>query len=133
MEALSQQEAFARIRLLRSPNVGPVSYSQLLRRFGTAEAALTAQGFKVERIDDTTQPNTPADQILAQRLFGALPQYGKNLRRDFHGAEVALHGMQPHRTRTRHEFIRRPARPRFLSGAAHKTFNRNHGVERIRR
>ena len=42
MIALSQDEAFARIRLLRSPNIGPVSYRQLLRRFGTAQAALTA-------------------------------------------------------------------------------------------
>lgn len=39
---LSQEEAFARIRLLRSPNVGPVSYRQLLRRFGNAQAALAA-------------------------------------------------------------------------------------------
>ena len=39
---LSQEEAFARIRLLRSPNVGPVSYRQLLGRFGTAIAALEA-------------------------------------------------------------------------------------------
>ncbi|WP_120715901.1 DNA-processing protein DprA [Tsuneonella amylolytica] len=39
---LSQVEAFARIRLLRSPNIGPVSYRQLLRRFGTAEAAIEA-------------------------------------------------------------------------------------------
>lgn len=39
---LSQEEAFARIRLLRSPNVGPVSYRQLLRRFGDAQAALAA-------------------------------------------------------------------------------------------
>lgn len=35
-------------------------------QYGQAEAALTAQGFKVERIDDTTQVNTPADQILGQ-------------------------------------------------------------------
>jgi DNA processing protein len=42
MSALSQEEAFARIRLLRSPNIGPVSYRQLLRRFGTAQAALEA-------------------------------------------------------------------------------------------
>jgi DNA processing protein len=41
-EALSQEEAFARIRLLRSPNIGPVSYAQLLRRFGDAQAALEA-------------------------------------------------------------------------------------------
>ena len=39
---LTQDEAFARIRLLRSPNIGPVSYGQLLRRFGTAGAALAA-------------------------------------------------------------------------------------------
>lgn len=40
--SLSQQEAFDRIRLLRSPNIGPVSYAQLLRRFGTAGDALAA-------------------------------------------------------------------------------------------
>ncbi|RNJ61627.1 MAG: DNA-protecting protein DprA [Porphyrobacter sp. IPPAS B-1204] len=39
---LSQQEAFARIRLLRSPNIGPISYRQLIARFGTAAAALDA-------------------------------------------------------------------------------------------
>lgn len=42
MADLTQEEAFARIRLLRSPNVGPVSYRQLLRRFGTAQAAIDA-------------------------------------------------------------------------------------------
>ena len=39
---LTQDEAFARIRLLRSPNIGPVSYAQLLRRFGTAAEAIAA-------------------------------------------------------------------------------------------
>ncbi len=39
---ISQEEAFARIRLLRSPNVGPVSFRQLLARFGNAVAALEA-------------------------------------------------------------------------------------------
>lgn len=39
---LTQDEAFARIRLLRSPNIGPVSYAQLLRRFGDAKTALEA-------------------------------------------------------------------------------------------
>ena len=38
----ARDEAFARIRLLRSPNVGPVSYRQLLQRFGDGAAALTA-------------------------------------------------------------------------------------------
>ncbi|HKT86722.1 MAG TPA: DNA-processing protein DprA [Novosphingobium sp.] len=41
-EGLGQEEAFARIRLLRSPNVGPVTYAQLLARFGNARAALEA-------------------------------------------------------------------------------------------
>ena len=40
--AIEQDEAFARIRLLRSPNVGPVSYAQLLRRFGDAQTAIEA-------------------------------------------------------------------------------------------
>ena len=40
--SLTQEEAFARIRLLRSPNIGPVSFRQLLRRFGNAGAALDA-------------------------------------------------------------------------------------------
>ena len=40
--ALTQEEAFARIRLLRSANIGPVTYRQLLARFGTAVGALEA-------------------------------------------------------------------------------------------
>ena len=40
--ALSQDEAFARIRLLRSPHIGPVSYAMLLQRFGSAAEALAA-------------------------------------------------------------------------------------------
>ena len=39
---LKQSEAFARIRLLRSPNIGPITYRQLLARFGSAEASLEA-------------------------------------------------------------------------------------------
>ncbi len=40
--SLSDQEKLARIRLLRSPNVGPVGYRQLLARFGDAIAAVEA-------------------------------------------------------------------------------------------
>jgi DNA processing protein len=39
---MGRDEAFARIRLLRSPNIGPVSYRQLLQRYGDAVAALAA-------------------------------------------------------------------------------------------
>lgn len=42
MTEISQKEAFARIRLLRSPRIGPVSFRQLIGRFGSAEAALKA-------------------------------------------------------------------------------------------
>ncbi len=36
------QEAFDRLRLIRSENIGPVTYQQLIRRFGTAARALKA-------------------------------------------------------------------------------------------
>nr|WP_277754192.1 DNA-processing protein DprA [Porphyrobacter sp. GA68] len=39
---MTQAEAFARLTLLRSPRIGPISFRQLLARFGTAEAALEA-------------------------------------------------------------------------------------------
>lgn len=39
---IARDEAFARIRLLRSPNIGPVGYRQLLHRFGDAGSALAA-------------------------------------------------------------------------------------------
>ena len=72
--ALAQDEAFARIRLLRSPNVGPVSYTQLLRRFGTAQAALealpdlAARGGRDYRPARGTQVE---DEIAAVRAAGA--------------------------------------------------------------
>ena len=40
--SVADDDVFARIRLLRSPNIGPVTYRQLLARFGSAEAALDA-------------------------------------------------------------------------------------------
>jgi len=39
---LTRDEGLARIRLIRSPNIGPVTYGQLLRRFGDARSALEA-------------------------------------------------------------------------------------------
>ncbi len=37
-----REDRFARLRLMRTPTVGPVTYAQLLARFGTAAAALEA-------------------------------------------------------------------------------------------
>lgn len=39
---MSERERFDRLRLIRSPRIGPVSYRQLLARFGTATEALRA-------------------------------------------------------------------------------------------
>lgn len=74
MDTLSQAEAFARIRLLRSPNVGPVSYRQLLNRFGTAEAALTALPNLVQRSGTGYRPASEervAAEVQAVRAAGA--------------------------------------------------------------
>jgi DNA processing protein len=72
--SLSQDEAFARIRLLRSPNVGPVSYAHLLARFGTAVTALEAlpelagKGGRNYRV---AAPERIAAEIAAVRKAGA--------------------------------------------------------------
>jgi DNA processing protein len=39
---LSQSNDFHKLQLIRSPNIGPVTYRQLLARFGSAKAALEA-------------------------------------------------------------------------------------------
>lgn len=72
-EALSQEEAFARIRLLRSPNIGPVSYAQLLRRFGNARTALEALPDLAERGGRSYRAAPQArieDEIAALRKAG---------------------------------------------------------------
>ncbi len=73
-DPLSQAEAFGRIRLLRSPNIGPVSYGQLLRRFGDATAALAALPDLAARGGGTYQLAPEArvvDEIKAVTKAGA--------------------------------------------------------------
>lgn len=72
--SLSQEEAFARIRLLRSPNIGPVSYAQLLRRFGDARAAIDALPDLAARGGAPYRPAPEArisDEIAAVKRAGA--------------------------------------------------------------
>ncbi len=75
MTALSQEEAFSRVRLLRSAHIGPVSYFQLLRRFGSAVEALealpelAARGAK--RDYQPAPPKIIEQEILAARKAGA--------------------------------------------------------------
>ncbi len=82
--SLTQAEAFARIRLLRSPNIGPVSYRALLARFGSAEAAIAALPDLGSRGKTPYRP-APADRIereiegvraaRARYLFHDQPDY----------------------------------------------------------
>lgn len=69
-----QEEAFARIRLLRSPNVGPVTYAQLMARFGDARAALKALPDLAGRAGKAYVPapeRVVHDEIKAVRRAGA--------------------------------------------------------------
>jgi len=71
---LSQPEAFARIRLLRSPNIGPVSFRQLLARFGSAAAALDALPDLASRGGAPYRPAPPESierEVAAVRKAGA--------------------------------------------------------------
>jgi len=81
---LDQAEAFARIRLLRSPNIGPVSYRQLLARFGSAADAIEVLPELGSRGKFQYRP-APIDRIEreidavraagARYLFHDLPDY----------------------------------------------------------
>lgn len=71
---LGRDEAFARIRLLRSPNVGPISYRQLMRRFGDAETALAALPELAAKNGAPYRPAPEArvaDEIAAVKRAGA--------------------------------------------------------------
>ncbi|HMQ18218.1 MAG TPA: DNA-protecting protein DprA, partial [Sphingopyxis sp.] len=39
---MTHAERLARLRLIRTPQVGPVSWHQLMQRFGSGEAAVAA-------------------------------------------------------------------------------------------
>lgn len=67
-------EAFAKLRLIRSANIGPVSYRQLIARFGSAEAALQALPDLAIRGGGKFQaaPENIIERELAQaKAFGA--------------------------------------------------------------
>lgn len=72
----SPADTFARIRLLRSPGIGPVSYFQLLRRFGDAASALDALPDLAARGGGKYRP-VPTERIEAEieRLHRAGAQY----------------------------------------------------------
>jgi DNA processing protein len=71
---VSEQERFDRLRLIRSPRIGPVSYRQLLARFGTAGEAvraipdLAARGGGKANVADA---GAVEREIAASRALGA--------------------------------------------------------------
>ncbi|MBO9528008.1 MAG: DNA-processing protein DprA [Sphingobium yanoikuyae] len=71
---MSGQERFDRLRLIRSPRIGPVSYRQLLARFGSAAEALraipmlAARGGGEARVADAAAIER---EISATRAIGA--------------------------------------------------------------
>lgn len=64
----------ARLRLLRSANVGPVTYVQLIRRFGSAEAALDALPMLASR--GGGRPPRIADAGAVRREIAAVDRLG---------------------------------------------------------
>jgi DNA processing protein len=75
VSAQAEQDLLDRLRLIRSANIGPVTYFQLLQRFGTAKAALDAVphlaargGGKAPRLADLRDV---AKEIEAVQRLGA--------------------------------------------------------------
>jgi len=83
---LSAAEKLARLRLIRSENIGPVTFSRLMDRFGNARAALDALPAmaknggrkKALKICSLTEAEDEADEIEAlgaAMLFKGVPGY----------------------------------------------------------
>lgn len=71
---MSEGERFDRLRLIRSPRIGPVSYRQLLARFGSAGEALRAIPMLAERGGgraSVAEAGAIEREIAASRALGA--------------------------------------------------------------
>jgi len=75
---LSEHERLAALRLARSENVGPVTFRQLLSRFGGAEAALTALPELAKR-GGRARPLAICPAATAERELAGLAQLGGRL------------------------------------------------------
>jgi DNA processing protein len=75
----ADQDRLDRLRLIRSANVGPVTYFQLLQRFGTAKAALDAipqlaargggKAPQLAKLDDVAAEIEAVEKLGARYLF----------------------------------------------------------------
>lgn len=72
--SLSEQERIRWLQLSRTPNVGPVTFAQLLARFGSAEAALSEVP-RLARRGGGAPPKPPHEDIIREEIT-ALYQRG---------------------------------------------------------
>ena len=76
---MNKSEQIARLRLIRTRNIGPMTYSLLMRRYGSAEAAIAAIPTLAQRggskislasiasVPDELEPIDAADAVLLWR------------------------------------------------------------------
>jgi DNA processing protein len=86
MTAITDKEKLARLRLIRTENIGPITYYRLLQRFGTAEKALSflpemarrggkAEPFTAFPAAEAEREMATAEKFGAQMIFHGTPQY----------------------------------------------------------
>jgi DNA processing protein len=75
---LTPSERFDWLRLIRSENVGPITFYQLLARFGSAAAALEALP-DIARRGGRQRPLTIASKAVVERELGRLAEAGAQL------------------------------------------------------
>ncbi len=68
---LSPDERFARLRLARTDRIGPVTFQQLLQRFGSAQAALDDLPRLGTRAPTLADPTAIATELRAGEALGA--------------------------------------------------------------
>ena len=76
--SLSEAERIDWLQLIRSENVGPITFNQLLDRFGSARAALEALP-ELARRGGRARPITIAPRAAAERELAALSKFGARL------------------------------------------------------
>ena len=75
---LSQNEKLARLRLIRTANIGPITYRQLLGRYGSAENALNALP-ELSKNGGRKKPLTAYSKAKAEKEIKALKDIGGHL------------------------------------------------------
>lgn len=75
---LSNQERLHWLRLSRTPNIGPVTFSQLIKKFGSAGEALASLPEISKRAGRKRPLNPPSEKDVSEELDAAL-RYGAHI------------------------------------------------------